>query len=347
MLLNNSNGNGQMGIIVQCSPHDLKPGKIGGLFQQGAKAAVLKDDPRIAGLWKSLFDIIKGSDSTGQREGNTWGISIGDLALNHRPGNVYVGDMLRFIPGALGHIARKIIVFKDSDNQIKTIPNTFFADKGPVSFNQGIIDRVWDVMQDVLRSALPDNCDLKNYAIKIDLLKYPDSPEELERIFTLLGDASGFWTRLGMRLDRTKAMGVSFFNVKVMRDLFALGNLIPGINIILRWINGFLFKFSDKEVPPNSLLVGEPHVDGPNFLTALISDRDLLCTEVHGGEEGWVELPLSSDSIAIFPSEQLSKVATIIPTIHRILFKTQMSSREIPKPNITLVLSVIPWPQKI
>ena len=344
MVLNNSKDGAHLGQIVQCSPLDLQPGKLGGFFQQGAKAAVLKGDPRIPWLWNSLIELQNGDHSIINGPIGPWKSNIQDLARNHRPGDVYVGDMLRFTPGALAHVARKILIFKDSDDQIRAIPDKFNDNEGHVSLKQKIYQTVWDISQDMLRSTLPENSDLKNYAVKIDMLHYPDSPEDLDRIFTLLGDSSGYWTRLGMQMDRTKSMAVCFFDLKVMRDLFALGSLIPGINILLRKINGFLLRFSKKKVSTNTLLVGEPHVDGPNMVTAVISERDLLCTEVHGGKAGWVELPMSTDSLAIFPSKQLSKISTILPTVHRILYKGTDDLATKIKPNITLNLSVVPWP---
>ncbi|MGI9542522.1 MAG: hypothetical protein ACR2MX_04635 [Cyclobacteriaceae bacterium] len=320
---------------------------MGSLFQQGAKAVVLKGDPRIPWLWKSLIELQNGGHAIINGPIGPWETKIQDLALNHRQNDVYLGDMLRFTPGALAHIARKVLIFKDSNGQIKAIPDKFNNHEGNVVLKQKIYQTVWDISQDMLRSTLPENSDLKNYAVKIDMLHYPDSPEDLGRIFSLLADASGGWTRLGMKIDRIKAKATCFFDLKALRDLFALGSLIPGINILLRKINGFLFRFSKKKVPSDTLLVGEPHVDGPNILTALISNRDLLCTEVHGGKAGWVELPMSTDTLAIFPSEQLGKISTISPTTHRILFKETDDPGEINKPNITLNLSVIHRPPNL
>ena len=345
MVQDNSKDSSHLSQIVQCSPQDLQSEKLGVLFQQGAKAAVLKGDPRIPWLWTSLIELQNGGQTIINGPIGPWETNIQDLALNHRPGDVYLGDMLRFIPGGLAHIARKVLIFKDSDGQLKAIPDKFNNNDGQVLLKQKIYQTVWDISQDLLRSTLPENSDLQNYAVKIDMLHYPDTPDDLDRIFTLLGDACGYWTRLGMKLDRTKSMAVGVFDLKAMRDLFAFGDLIPGINILLRKINKFLLRFSQKNVPNHTLLVGEPHVDGPNFLTALMSDRDLLCTEVHGTGSGWIELPLSTDSLAIFPSKQLSKISTILPTFHRILFKKTNGPGEINKPNITLNLSVILRPK--
>ncbi len=339
--------NGHLGGIMPCTTQDLHSGKLRGLFEQGTKAVVLQGDPRIPWLWKSLIELQNGGHAIINGPKGPWETNIQNLALNHRPNDVYLGDMLRFTPGALAHIARKVLIFKDSDDQIRAIPDKFNNHEGNVALKQEIYQTVWGICQDLLRSTLPEKSDFKKFAVKIDMLHYPDSTEDLDRIFALLADASGGWTRLGMQIDRTKAKANCFFDVKAIRDLFALGSLIPGINILLRKINGFLLEFSQKKVPNDTFLVGEPHIDGPNILTALMSDRDLLCTEVHGGEAGWLELPLSTEALAIFPSEQLGKMSTILPTVHRILFKKTNSSGEINKPNITLNLSVIHRPQNL
>ena len=124
--------------VVQCSPQDLQNGKLGGLFQQGTKAAVLKGDPRIPWLWKSLIELQNNGHSIVNGPIGPWATNIQDLALNHRPGDVYLGDMLRFTPGVLAHIARKVLIFKGSDDQIKAIPDKFNNHKGNVALKQKI-----------------------------------------------------------------------------------------------------------------------------------------------------------------------------------------------------------------
>lgn len=347
MVTKNSEHSSHFGHIVQCAPQDLQPGKLGILFQQGAKAAVLHGDPRISWLWKNLIEPQNEGRLVINEPMGPWRANIQDLALNHRSGDVYLGDMLRFTPGALAHIARKILIYKDSENQIKAIPAQFNDHEGHFSLKQEIYQTVWDIMQDMLRSTLPENNDLNKYAVKIDMLHYPQTVEDLDKIFTLLADASGAWTRLGMKMDRTKAMAVNVFDRRVMRDLFALGSLIPGINILLRKINAVLFEFSEKKVPNHSLLVGDPHVDGPNILTALMSDREFLSTELKAGKASWVELPLSTDSLAIFPSGEISSISEILPTVHRILFNKKNGLEGGEQPNITLLLAVILRPQNL
>lgn len=339
---------GHVDTIVQCSRPDLQPGKLGTLFREGAKAAVVNNDPRVKWLWDSFLGLHNGSDLRVREMSYPWESTVEDIARNHQAGSVVLGDMLRFAPGALGHIARKSVLFKDSHNEIKTIPDKFYTKKSSMRFKMEALEATWDLMQDILRSTLPQNCVFPNYAVKIELLKYPNTPADLDKISTLLSDASGYWTQIGMQLDQHKARAASLFDFRWMRDLYALGTLIPGVNNVLRRINGSLLRFSKKHVPENAMIIGDPHVDA-KILTTLMSDRDVLKTEVYENRRGrgWVELPLSCNSLAIFPSNLLSKKFKISPTTHRILLKKHNDGHEICKSNVTLNLSLIPWPQEI
>ena len=314
-------------------------------FSNGAIAGVLNGDPRIPWLWKNLVENQSLENSKNNEITFPWETCIEDIARNHESGNVYTGDMFRFTPGALSYIARKIILFKDTHSQIKSIPETFFTPQGEKSLNRNVMETAWAITGDLLKSCLPESRRPPDYAVKIDILKYPSYADDLDRILMLLGDSSGYWTRRGMYLDRMKSMAVGFFDRKAVRDLFALGTLIPGLSIILHRVNASLMSSSKKKTPLDKRLVGEPHIDNPNFVTSLISDRDTLSTEVDG-EGGWVELPLSCDSIAFFPSGQIREYSTTTPTIHRILMSKEKGDQEVKKPNITLLLAAIPWPQK-
>ena len=92
--------------IVSCSLSDLQGGKLETFFRQGAKVAIVEDDCRVRWLWDSLLGQQNGANSGGRTESNPWDISILNVGRNHFPGNVRYGDMLRFIPGEIAHIAR-------------------------------------------------------------------------------------------------------------------------------------------------------------------------------------------------------------------------------------------------
>jgi hypothetical protein len=326
--------------LISCSRADLQPGKLGMLFKDGGKAGIVKNDPRIKWLWDSLF----GSPAIVQEMSYPWNCTIEEIAQNHQKGSIVLGDMVRFIPGQLGYIARKSVLFKDSSNELKTIPGKFYGKKGCVEFTQEFLQIVWEVMHDVLQSMYPQNYALPAYAIKIELLKYPKGQVGFDEINALLGDISGIWTKIGRQLDKKRAEATGFLSLRVLKELYAFGHLIPGVNNILDGLNKSLPGANKREVSENAILIGEPHVDN-KILTALISDRDVIKTQVYDEkQEQWVTLPLTIDSLAFFPARLMNKKLKISPTLHRILLSKTRDREEVLRPNITLNLSVVPWP---
>jgi hypothetical protein len=252
--------------------------------------------------------------------------------------------MLRFIPGGIGYIARKYVLFKDSGNGLTTIPEKFYGKKGCVEFDKEFLGVVWEVIHDVFQSIYPENYALPAYAIKIEFLKYPKGLASLDETNTLLDDVSGFWTKIGRQLDSKRTEAVGFLSWRGLKDLYALGRFIPGLNYILDGMNKFLQDSRKKVVSDNEKLIGEPHVDNKIF-TALISDRDIIKTQVFNEKQGqWVTLPLNTDSLAFFPARLMNEKLKISPTIHRVLLSKTHDREEVLRPNITLNLSVVPWP---
>jgi len=88
-------------------------------------------------------------------------------------------------------------------------------------------------------------------------------------------------------------------------------------------------------------MIGPPHCDGGKTVTALLSERETLSTEIYTGKK-WVKLPLSSDRLAIFPSAAINRSLDISPTLHRILVNKRIPVEEPQKRNITLLLTVRP-----
>jgi hypothetical protein len=329
--------------IVRVSRDDLQPGRLAQLFQGGAKAVILTGDERIAQVWEGLCGVKSGDAGRAREERLPWESSILNTARNHRSGIIELGDMLRFIPGALAHIARKTIIFQEPDQQeLQAIPNNFWNGNEWISLPPDLLRIVWELMSYILRSAWPDGPEHPPYAVVIERLKYPRSTADLDQICHLLADSGGQWTRIGQRVDAYKAMAVGPFDIKVIRDLFAWLSLIPGVGRLLHRVNKFLRNFSRKNVPGETRLVGDPHVDGSKVFTALASDRDVLITEVYDGKD-WLELPLSPDTLTIFPAKQSSPLG-MTPTLHRILMKEPPQISALFRPNITLVFAVVDRP---
>jgi hypothetical protein len=130
------------------------------------------------------------------------------------------------------------------------------------------------------------------------------------------------------------------FNHKIMRDIFAFATLIPLLRAILHNRSRFVKAYRYSHMPQDVHIIGGPHVDGTKIFTALASDRDVLRTEIYHNRS-WVELPLSTDSLAIFPSEKIDKQLGIAPTLHRVLLTRRDHAQAPSRLNVTLSLAVV------
>ena len=319
--------------IVHCSHDEVVPGKLGEHFQQGAKA-VLLDDPRAAWIWKRMVDLPAPTRAPGSEILSAREDFLFQIARNHIASNHHAGDMLRFIPGGIGHVARKIVFFRKTNGRFETKPRNFSGDTVPME----LLDTAWNIMTDLLRSTFPARLSLPKFKVSLELLKYPHSFEELERISSLLRDSGGEWARIGMAMDTWKVQAAGLFDVKFVRDCTAIASVIPGLHRILRAINGWMVPYSLKSVRNGTSVVGAPHYDGSKILTALLGDRDTLTTEVHTGQQ-WKTLPLTSHRLAILPSQQIDRRLGIVPTLHRILIQDRLRAEQLVKRNVTLCIT--------
>ena len=326
--------------IVEVSRNDLRPGVLAELFAESTRAVILKHDTRVSEIWAQLQPTQNGDTLPNVDNGPFWDDGILSLARNHMAGNLRVGDMLRFTANTIGHIARKVKVYKESSSgAIRVNPEAFWRGNYLVTFPQGAAVAAWGLMSDILRSSLPAESEVGDYAVAIERLKYPTS-DELEMIFQLLGDSSEGWTRLGRKLDSLRPLARGPFSQFGMRDLFAWGSLTPGIRYLVKGMNAVWGSRVEEDMPKNTRIIGAEHVDGSKVVTALASDRDGLVTQVRDGSS-WYDLPLSPDTLAVLPCKGIPVESSITPTTHRILIRTNERDRSRTKCNVTLALAVV------
>lgn len=339
LLLENDSIRMPKGLVV-IFPQDLTPGVLGDLFNKGVKAVILKD-PRISEIWEGFLGPQNGDlGNFSHLNSMPWQENLFTIARNHVPNDIRRGDMLRFTPGIIGHIARKIVIRPASDGtSLQATPDYFFHDFRKISYANPLLRIVWELMSSVLMGVLPRNRDLSSYSIAIDLLKYPDQ-DELKSVFALLSDSSGKWTKIGQKVDTYKGLAKGVFNKKIIRDVFGLSLLVPGMNSLLRRLNATMSQSTHESVADGPLTIGAEHIDGSKMFTCLASDRDILKTQVYT-QEGWVDLPLATDSLAIFPSQHSIKKFGFTPTLHRILLEKATPDYRETKQNVTLSLSIV------
>ena len=327
--------------IVQCPGKEFVPGRIGDYFRGGAKA-VLLDDPRAADIWRRLLSPPGPAASSDGGSLFSHDDSLLEIAKNHRAGDMRTGDMLRFVPGGFGHIARKMMLVPKEDGTIETLPRHF----SNFSIPQELLHIVWELMTDVLHSTFPAHSILPPYAVTIELLRYPSSFDEIEKIAALLSDSCGAWTRLGAQIDTWKMDAVGIFDLPYVRDCTAIASLVPGLREVLRKLNKWMMPFSHKHVQGDARIIGNPHIDGSKILTAMLSERETITTEIYTGQQ-WLTLPLKPDRLTIIPAKEINPALGIRPTLHRILVQENHPIEQLPKRNITLSLTVCPRPRSV
>ena len=329
-------GKGQKIVIAELTRDELKPGRVGQLFHKGVRAIHLQGDDRIAALWSEL--VLTPTEGTRRA---FWQRGIADFARNHSATEMDVGDILRFCPGLFGHIARKTILYQEEgDQDIKMIPEYFWCEGERESWPQDILRVAWELASDIFKSVLPPTFNYPYYAVGLELLKYPSCLVELENIFNLLADSSGGWARIGQQMDTYKAMAEGLLDRKILRDLFALGSLVPGLRQSLHAFNQSLRPFSRYQVPDDAHIIGPPHTDASRTISCLGGDRDRITTEIYDGHQ-WHKLGFTPDSLYVFPSDALSNELNFEPTIHRYSTTKDRTYPVTDKPNVTLMIGIV------
>ncbi len=322
-------------VVENITPNGLGPGAVYERFRAGAKVVCLCQDARVRQLWDALVqDVCEGSQF--------WQESIFALARNHITGQTDIGDVLRFAPGQYGHLARKIAFFPDAQTgRLRTFPDYPDHAQRPNAIKEEILRLAWDLALEVQRSTLPGEMDASAYAVTIELLKYPDSAEELHKIFELIGDSAGGWTRLGQRVDSARALACGPFNRKVVRDLFGWMSFVPGLGGCLRTINAMFGRNPLYKLSGDEIILGLAHTDGIRCLTMLAGERDVIRTEVYDGV-GWIEIPMQATTLSIFPGGMFDRRLGVPPALHRYTIKRMKPAASQSNLNLTLVLGVIP-----
>ena len=328
--------------IFNVTPREVERGELSGLFQKG-QAVLLNRDERVARLFRSVLVWLGLNTGNARDRHSPFEMNLLDLARNHQEGNLRAGDMLRFVPISFGHFARKFVVCRSADDQsLKAFPNAFYLRDRRVPVPHDIIEDSWNVMSEVFRSALPKGANTLAYAVEVAVLIYPTSRAEIGKLHTLLADSGGFWAQLGHRIDANKAAAAGIFDTKVIRDLFSVTSLIPGIKYFPQMLNERMFVSSEKSVPEDHQIIGDSHVD-MKYVTGLAGCRDNVHTQIFC-QKHWIPLPVTADTLALFPGQKMSSFGDTVATRHRVLLRNPTGGARTVKRNITLSLSIVDRP---
>ena len=329
--------------IFNVTPRGVERAELSRLFHEG-QAVILNEDERIPRLFRSVLEWLGLNKGNATDEQSPFEINLLDLARNHREGDMQAGDMLRFVPTSFGHFARKFVVCSSAiDNSLRAFPDAFYLQDGRVPVPRNILEWSWNVMSEIFRSVLPERANALAYAVEVDVLIYPTFRAEIHNLHSLLADSAGFWAQLGHQIDANKASAAGILDTKVIRDLFAVTSLIPGVKNFAHMLNKRMLVSSEKSVPEDYQMIGNPHVDGTKYITGLVGCRNNVHTQIFC-EKRWISLPVTTDTLAVFPGHKMRSFGDMFATRHRVLLRNPTANETTVKRNITLSLSIVDRP---
>jgi hypothetical protein len=330
--------------ILSITPRDVACGELLRSFQKGGAAVILSGEYRIQRLLQSVVDWL-GLDGPSSWE--SFNSNLVDLARNHLKENPNAGDMLRIQPGLFGYVARKFLVFRTAFNQsLTTFPNAFYLNNRLVPVPYSILESVWNLMSEVLMSAMPRHANALAYATEVDVLVYPISALNLKELHILLSDSCGAWSRLGHRIDANKGNAAGMFDKKIIRELFAIASLIPGLREFVTMLNDRMSVAAGSSPPGDYYVIGGPHVDEGKYITGLIGCRHNLHTQIFWGKR-WIPLPVTSETMTILPCSKVSSLSNIPATRHRVVLQDSVGNESVTAKNVTLSLSIVARPANL
>ncbi|MBT8097389.1 MAG: hypothetical protein KJP16_10665 [Gammaproteobacteria bacterium] len=320
--------------IDYIQPSELGAGEILRRFRGGAQVVCLHNDDRLLEICSAFLDDASiGSDF--------WNDSVFDLAQNHIAGETNFGDVLRFVPGDYGHLARKFACYPDPDTgQFVVYPPFYGKDKSWVLVQQKIFKLAWNLAIEVAQSATSEPLDPNDYAVKIELLKYPSSADELQKLFDLISDSTGRWSKWGQKIDFAVATACGLFRNRLIKHPYALASHVPFIGGILRSLNDRFRRSRYHSISNQRMIVGPPHKDGHRYLTMLAGERSAMTTEFFC-DGAWARMPVNPTTLAIFPTKVYERSAGVPATVHRYAIDREKVNSSYSSKNVTVLIGVI------
>jgi len=333
-------------FISSISPKELQGDELSRLFVNGVRAVMVRDDDRIHRLVDAILEWLGADEPHSASLQSPFGKNLLNLARNHIAGNGLLGDILRFEPGRIVHTARKFIVYGSAiDRSLRTFPARFYVGNHCALVPYMIKELVSNLMSEIFSSTFPWRHNFhSSYAIEVEVLTYPGSRSDVEVIGNTLADSLGRWSRWGYLIDAYRNNAYGIFDVKIIRDFYAVCSLLPGIGRLLGFLNARMASARTGSIPEDYFLLGRAHVDDGKYITALAGCRDNLHTQVLGADV-WIPLEVSADALAIFPSSKITQSSGIPATHHRILLYDPPGKGHLAARNITLSLSIIDRPK--
>ena len=324
-----------MNPISDIESFDLKAGELLKRFRAGAQVICLRNCAQV----QQIFDFFVGDAGIGTE---FWREDIFNLAENHIAGDFEFGDMCRFEKNQFGHLARKFCFYPDPVNgRFVTHPDFYGDAEMGVSKNPDMLRKVWDLALEIQQCAAETPINPAEYAVKIELLKYPSSAENLEKLFRFIANSESRWSRLGRRIDYAVSTAGGPLGARYVKDLYGILSVMPGFGQLLKVLNEKFCSSDYYSVPKDKILVGPPHTDGDRYLTMLSGKRNVMTTEFFA-DGNWIEIPVEPTSLSILPTRMYERSMQVPATVHRYLIDRSDTMVAKDSPNVTFLIGVIP-----
>ena len=326
-------GSTSLNAISDIEPNDLEAGELLSRFKAGAQVVCLRNCPQV----REICEFFIGADGIGSK---FWQDHVFDLAENHVPDDFEFGDMLRFERDQLGHLARKFCFYPDpADGNFAIHPACYGEDSTGVAGRPEMLAKVWRLALQIQQCSVVEPIDPSEYAVKIELLKYPRSAKSLKKLIDFVTDSNSRWSRLGRRIDSAVSSAGGPFSLRYVKHLYGVLSVVPGIGRLVTRLNQRFCRSSFHSVPGDKMLVGPPHTDGGRYLSMLTGIRHAMTTEVFANGR-WVEVPVEATSLSVVPTRLYEECTGVPATVHRYLIN-RAEAIEV-SPNVTLLIAVIP-----
>jgi hypothetical protein len=221
-------------------------------------------------------------------------------------------------PPVLTYIGRKMVIHRTPSGELVAEPKILRQDRGDFRMPGATVRWVWELASRLLEALSPPGWKLEDPAVALERLNYDASLDELAQRVNLTRTSLGKWAQLGHAVDENWARVAPPLQRRFLRTAVALGQVVPHIGPWIEKLNqGLVEREEVDRLPPGAALVGEPHTDA-RLYSCLTSRREVIRTEFLS-VDGWRELPLSPDSLTIFPGTQAPSPLGLQPTLHRIL----------------------------
>lgn len=308
--------------LVDVPAEALRPGLLWRLFKSGARAIRVFDDAAVPMLWHDLMPPSAEARETVHGEVLPWVGSLRSIARNHHPSECVgklLGDVVFAQPPVLTYIARKMeLAAKAGTNELILSPGVFDQDGRLFQLPANTVLSVWELGKKLLDALSPPGWRLEEPALALERLMYDASQEDLRQRVLLTRTALGRWGQLGHSVDEYWAEASGAFQKRGLRTVYSLGRLFPKLGAALERLNrNQRAQSPELKLPAGAAVFGEPHTDARLF-SCLTSRRDAIRTE-YFAVDGWRELPLTDDSLVIFPGTLARETVGLRPTLHRVV----------------------------